>query len=586
MADKEKSDWRGTLLGLAIILFVLGIFGYTGWAAYKKLITPIPVVISSSAYFVDESGKPVYDQDSPGYDHSHLKIRGTAAQGEQPIKSGTALVTVATSNDLFRQSVSVPLIDGKFETEDPTFFVIRPGEVVEIRVEVTAKGIAQTSVIHLNTESPVDKTALEYGLVAVLVLLGIVFLLAFTGKKSAWRNQTAIIFSYVIIALFLAVPIIGPVLLIRTFPKVIDAMIGEPAGLVNTHTPNQQEGETQWALNIGGYSYKKPETLTAANGEEKPSEKPIAPAITTTKPGSTGAPNSSMAGGNANRPGAPTALGTQNGSRDAKLGQSVSGRALASAPQGGELKPPIVVVQGGLVIPLYVIILSVIGGAINMTRKVPGFQKEGEESDITVGHPISNLGSRALQIAGLRAPKPDASASAPAPASEAEEQAPAPTIPETNAPADIGTSLEEQATAIEEALGKLLPEQLIRNCQTDRALADIRALVSTMQGLFSSRKADEPLLKFSSFADWAASHPKLAELLRGSWRVELLNQYMYLISAPFLAIVTYYILDLLGLSKQGVVVVLSFSVGLVSEKIVSWILGIAAGYMQTDAKKT
>lgn len=58
---------------------------------------------------------------------------------------------------------------------------------------------------------------------------------------------------------------------------------------------------------------------------------------------------------------------------------------------------------------------------------------------------------------------------------------------------------------------------------------------------------------------------------------------MYLISAPFLAIVTYYVLDFLGLSKQGVVVVLSFSVGLISERIVSWILGIATGYLRTDA---
>jgi hypothetical protein len=32
-------------------------------------------------------------------------------------------------------------------------------------------------------------------------------------------------------------------------------------------------------------------------------------------------------------------------------------------------------------------------------------------------------------------------------------------------------------------------------------------------------------------------------------------------------------------------VVLSFSVGLISEKIVSWILGIATGYMRTDTKK-
>lgn len=63
--------------------------------------------------------------------------------------------------------------------------------------------------------------------------------------------------------------------------------------------------------------------------------------------------------------------------------------------------------------------------------------------------------------------------------------------------------------------------------------------------------------------------------------MELLNQYMYLVSAPFLAIVTYYILDPLGLSKPGLIVVLSFSVGLISERVVSWILGIAAGYMQS-----
>jgi hypothetical protein len=135
-------------------------------------------------------------------------------------------------------------------------------------------------------------------------------------------------------------------------------------------------------------------------------------------------------------------------------------------------------------------------------------------------------------------------------------------------------------------LGLLVRAQLQRNGETDTTLVQIRTLLSKMQELFKSRTTDEPLLKFNSFEDWAAGQPRLGELLRGSWRVELLNQYMYLISAPFLAIVTYYILDLLGLSKQGVVVVLSFSVGLVSERIVSWILGIATGYLRTDTGKT
>jgi len=65
--------------------------------------------------------------------------------------------------------------------------------------------------------------------------------------------------------------------------------------------------------------------------------------------------------------------------------------------------------------------------------------------------------------------------------------------------------------------------------------------------------------------------------------VELLNQYMYLISAPFLAIAAYYMLDLAGLSKQPVLVLISFSVGLISERILSWLLSMATGYLRTDA---
>jgi hypothetical protein len=230
-------------------------------------------------------------------------------------------------------------------------------------------------------------------------------------------------------------------------------------------------------------------------------------------------------------------------------------------------------VHGGLVIPLYVIVLSAIGGAINMTRKVPVFQREGEESDFIPGRPISSLGSSVMRRIGLAPPKPVAEAAAPP---EPGLQPPQEVKPEL--------SPEQKAEEIEAELQELVTSQIQRNCDTDRTLNAIRELVQSMQDVYTARKSGEPLLKFNSFADWMASHARVAALLRGSWRVELLNQYMYLISAPFLAIVTYYILDLLGLSKQGVIVVLSFSVGLISEKIVGWILGIATGYL-TDPKK-
>jgi len=146
--------------------------------------------------------------------------------------------------------------------------------------------------------------------------------------------------------------------------------------------------------------------------------------------------------------------------------------------------------------------------------------------------------------------------------------------------ADAKLSLEEQATLIDHGLDSMVPSQIQRNTDTAIIVPKMQALVSQMQNLFAA--STKPTLRgYRNFDEWYVSRPRLREILGGSWRVELLNQYMYLISAPFLAIVTYYILDLLGLSKPGVVVVLSFSVGLISEKIVTWILGIAAGYMQT-----
>lgn len=102
-------------------------------------------------------------------------------------------------------------------------------------------------------------------------------------------------------------------------------------------------------------------------------------------------------------------------------------------------------------------------------------------------------------------------------------------------------SLQEQAQEIDNLLDPLLTEQVQRNCETDAVVSQIRALVLKMQELYS-KETDQQLITFNSFDEWLASHPRLREVLRGRWRVELLNQSMYLISAPFLAIVTYYIL--------------------------------------------
>ena len=356
-------------------------------------------------------------------------------------------------------------------------------------------------------------------------------------------------------------------------------MIGAPAGLLNTHTPNEETGLTQWALNIGGYSFEIPPAATPAPAAIKPGN---TTAANTPAAGNAGAPVTAAAPG-----AAAAAAGQPAGVSPPSTSPPTAAASVIADLQSLELKPPIVAVQGGLVIPLYVIILSVIGGAINMTRKVPGLQGQGEESTYSSGRPVSTLGSLAMAKIGLKPADATAAATAaPAPAAPS----PAPAI--TEAPAADGNaappeqSLEEQASELQDKIEPLINEQIIRISDGEQTIADLRSFVIQMKDLYNQRKAGEPLLKYTSFEDWNVGHPRLAELLGGSWRVELLNQYMYLISAPFLAIVTYYVLDLLGLSKQGVVVVLSFSVGLISEKIVSWILGIATGYIRGDDKKT
>jgi hypothetical protein len=570
MADNHKHNPWYLALGSVVILGCLALCVLFIHLAYVQLFPPGANVVSLAAYFVNDSGDFV-PQDPNAYGKTHLKILGSVSTNGEPV-SGMVRITVSSGHEpkqaYFRQSVSVPVQRGRFETDDPAFRAIRPAESIQIDADVNASGRNSRSSIVLNTPPPADRTAWEVALIGICLLLAVVFLWAFTGKRTAGKNQTAIIFSYVVIALFLAVPVVAPNVLLRLFPESVEAMIGAPAGLVNTHTANEDIGKTQWALNIGGYSFQPLKPAPAVVARFQASSKNGDPAASgdsriagDNSPASSTdaqvAPATATPLVDSDPPGPTETIGT-------------SGTAARFGPNAaGSLVAPVVEVQGGLVIPLYVIILSVMGGAINMTRKVPRFQQEGEASAPSSGGNIRDLILTAGQtLAG--------GASRQAALSETKAE---------SKPTEREPTPEEQAQVIHDLLDPLVTEQVLRNSQTEATLNEISRLVAQMQDLFQKTDANT-LLGFGSFEDWAASHPRVGQLVHSGWRIELLNQYMYLISAPFLAVVTYYILDLLGLSKQGVVVVLSFSVGLISEKIVSWILGIATGYMRSDTAGT
>lgn len=259
MPDEEKDGgWKETLLGLVVIVVFLVVIIYAARVVYIKYFVPAPGVVSLSAYFVDDSGSAV-SMDGPDSAKAHIKVKGDVSQGGQFVKTGSVRLTISSaSNGLFRQSVYIPLQNGHFETEDPAFRSVRPGEPIEIKAEVTASGLNETATIYLNhkppVESPVNTTMLGYGLLSAVLFLVVVFFVAFTGKRTPLKNRIAIIFSYLIIAIFLAVPILAPTFLVRTIPGEA-AMVGAPVGLINTHTANQPDSETQWAINIGGYSF-------------------------------------------------------------------------------------------------------------------------------------------------------------------------------------------------------------------------------------------------------------------------------------------------------------------------------------------
>lgn len=89
-----------------------------------------------------------------------------------------------------------------------------------------------------------------------------------------------------------------------------------------------------------------------------------------------------------------------SGALESPAGGPLTGEA---ALTNGEQSSPLVEIQGGLVIPLYVVVLSLIGGAVSMTRRVPEFQervylRKGEHNIITREHARRLLVFQILQV--------------------------------------------------------------------------------------------------------------------------------------------------------------------------------------------
>ena len=596
MADEVRKPDETTVPIIGLI--VLGLLIYGGYKLAQYIINfrqAPPPIVALSAYFADEAGNPVLDDETQ---NAHLKIRGQVQRPDNQATDGKVRVTVETLDQAFSQTLIIDTKGGNFETEDASLRRLEPDEQIYVKAEFLSSASAneRPGELYLNTRPPkVTSDTLWAIAVGALVVVFIVFFYSFTGKKTPLKNRIAVIFSYCVIGIFLFLPLMAPVLLV---PSDREAMTDRPVALVLTRVGPAADAKVQWALNIGGYATSLPQSTPLASSAQSPARAASPSPTPTARP--TGAAIASPTAAPAESPAtSPTPVQTPTRAQQPLTPAGPQTTSPTPTPMAAtESDQNLVVdVQGGLVIPLYVIILSVIGGAINMTRKVPQLQEEGEQSEIVVGGFRPTLKAALNRIRHPFGGKKGSAESTPATDAEpshetspgaktndphtADVPPPPPPVETATTPTESSEPPDDTVAAeIDEKVTQLLESHAKSDSEARDAKKDLSDLARKMKDLFDKRQDKKPIIGYESFEDWLKSRPQLKELFSSHWRVELLSQYMYLVSAPFLAIVAYYMLELAGLTKQPILVLISFSVGLVSERILSWLLGIASGYLR------
>jgi len=531
--ESDMGERNRTILGAVAGLLILAVAGYGVYRGIRALFPDTgPIAVSLSAYF----------------DGANLVISGQV----QPTVKGRARITVKSLKGDFQQSIFVDLNnnDGSFRTsatEMPALHELRRGDPLEVTAEVrpaSRTDVAALERIYLYAKPPVQLQTAMIIFAAVSFLCIFVFFFAFTGPPSLTKDRVAIILSYCVILLFLILPLSAPIILPRIWGSdVMDTAVG----FVITSVPQKDPTEatdTEWALNIGGY-------VTTPGQPETPATKPPAPnavpAPTGPAAGAAAKAAKSTPAANTPSPQANPAATTTANTPSPQANPAATNTPSPNPPSpGGNNAAPegagnqatltplskAVKVGGGLVIPLYVIILSVIGGAINMTRQVPRIQGAApEEYPSFIRRVVRVLTTQKGRVGKVT---------------------------------ETSNELREQTTELRE---QAPPPQA-----TGEAAPPTKASIAPAAG---SQPEPHTTDKTPATPPGAKETGQKGDHQRTQkWRMDLLSLYMYLISAPFLAIVTYYLLWWLDLTKKPILVLVSFSIGLISDQIVDKIIDV------------
>jgi hypothetical protein len=261
------------------------------------------------------------------------------------------------------QTILLKIVNGEFTTTEPAISV---GKDERIRVSAEAwspafTGPAKDEVL-IGIAEPISSRLAYTILFGLALLFAGLALFSFTGPDDKrGKNRLAITLSYIGVIIFVAIPLVAPIVLTQFFPEFLDQMKVPPVGLIVAKAQDRDPPEAQWVLNIGGCTSLNAEE----SGDSKATKSGAARLLSTSNPSS-----SPMATASLGAEQALSATRPQNSILDP------SDLTPSGATDREATKP--LVVSGGLVVPLYVIILSVIGGAINITRKMPVLQWQAE----------------------------------------------------------------------------------------------------------------------------------------------------------------------------------------------------------------
>jgi hypothetical protein len=320
----------------------------------------------------------------------------------------------------------------------------------------------------------------------------------------------------------LAVPI-WAIVAVSKSDQFIGMMEEAPIGLIKGTARGVQL--PQWLVNVGGAVVPAKKMLTKKETGPLPAKEVPTKESETGRPSPVETPSPTLPSSAAQQSPTPQASTPSTTSPSPTPQQSPTAQENIG-PDGLRQVLGYAMVQGGLAVPFYVIILAMLGAGINMTKKIPGIQED--YSKLPPGA-TENVAGRALA-----------------------------------APYKL----------LDKLLG-LLPRKAPKETQSPGEKEKQRNAVSAI------RTVTQPHEETQSPAEKEKQRDAVSAI-----RKNLIDNYMGLISAPFLAIAVYYLLQVVATNiAEPVLVVVAFAVGFISDGIVAAITKIGSEMLKQASGK-